>query len=205
MKYSINIIANIVFEVFIIFNFSLWLIGCNGIGLHGNNNDMVGVSITGVHHIGPDFNITDFYVDGYDGSNVGRGGGGGRYVCCVMLPSKWRPNLSVEVRWSVANWSKEVKEETKVGNYRSLTFEKYKARVPVEKYTSAENIYVHFFSGGRVRVVSSSSGPRGSLHPILRDDIRAAEIATIGTPVDSLFTESELDELRAANYRSGVR
>jgi hypothetical protein len=62
-----------------------------------------------------------------------------------MLPSKWRQDLSVEVSRSVANWSKEVKEETKNVNYGSLTFEKYKARVPAEKYISAEDINVHFF------------------------------------------------------------
>jgi hypothetical protein len=180
--------------------FSLCSIGCGSILLHANDNDFAGVTVTGIHHIGPDFNIADFYVDGYSGSNVGREGGGGRYVCCVMLPSKWRPGLSVEVRWSVANWSKEILAETNVGNYRSLTFQRYKARVPVEKYISAENMYVHFFPGGKIRVVSSSSGPRGTRHPILEDDPRAAEIATTGTPVDAMFTESELDKIRAARY-----
>jgi hypothetical protein len=77
--------------------------------------------------------------------------------------------------------------------------------VPVEKYISAENIYVHFFPSGKVRVVSSTSGPGGRLHPILQDDPRAAEIATIGTPVDDLFTESELDKLREEHDRSGWR
>jgi hypothetical protein len=205
MKTSKNTIVSIVSSILSILIFSLWLAGCNSISLRGNNDDYIGVSITGVHHIGPDFNISDFYVDGYSGSNVGRGGGGGRYVCCAMLPSKWRPDLSVEVRWSVANWSKEITEETKRGNYKSLTFEKYKARVPVEKYISAENIYVHFFPGGKVRVVSSSSSPRSNLHPVMREDPRAAEIAATGTPVDNLFTESELDKLRAENYKSGWR
>jgi hypothetical protein len=113
MKTSKNTIVNTVSSIFTILIFSLWLTGCNGISMRGNNYNYIGVSITCVHHIGPDFNITDFYVDGYSGSNVGRGGGGGRYVCCAMLPSKWRPDLSVEVRWSIANWSKEITEETK--------------------------------------------------------------------------------------------
>jgi hypothetical protein len=190
---------------FSIIFFSLCLIGCGGIASRENTNEFVGVTVTGIHHIGPDFNIADFYVDGYSGSNVGREGGGGRYVCCVMLPSKWRPGLSVDVRWSVANWSKEVMVETDVGNYKSITFKRYKARVPVEKYYSAENMYVHFFPGGRIRVVSSLSGPRGTEHPILVRDQRAAEIATIGTPVYSMFTESELDEFRAVHDKSGWR
>jgi hypothetical protein len=55
------------------------------------SDSFTGVGLTGVQHIGPNFNISEFYVDGYYGSNVGREGGGGRHVCCVSLPKKWRP------------------------------------------------------------------------------------------------------------------
>ena len=134
MKTLMNFINGWVLYYFSVFIFSLCLIGCGGIMPRENNNEFVGVTVTGIHHIGPDFSIADFYVDGYSGSNVGREGGGGRYVCCVMLPSKWRPGLSVDVRWSVANWSKEVMAETDVGNYKSITFQRYKARcrVPID-------------------------------------------------------------------------
>lgn len=201
METSRNFMSGWNSAYFSIFIFSLCLIGCGGITSRENANEFIGVTVTGIHHIGPNFNIADFYVDGYSGSNVGREGGGGRYVCCVMLPSKWRPGLSADVRWSVADWSKEVMVETNIGNYRSVAFKRYKAIVPVERYTSAERMYVHFFSNGRIRIVSSNFGPRGSQHPILENDPSAAEIATTGTPVDAMFTESELDKIRSARYK----
>jgi hypothetical protein len=85
--------------------------------------------------MGDNFEISAFYVDGYNGGNVSRTGGGGSNVCCVMLPGKWRRELVVELRWSVSDLSKE-NEKEKV----------YKALVPVEKYDDAPGqLYAHFF------------------------------------------------------------
>ncbi|WP_092400080.1 DUF3304 domain-containing protein [Collimonas sp. OK412] len=77
--------------------------GCASVQAGINDRNFTPVSLTGVQHIGPDFNISDFYVNGISGSNVGRGGGGG-IVCCVALPKKWRPDFTVEVRWAVGDW-----------------------------------------------------------------------------------------------------
>jgi hypothetical protein len=170
------------------------LLGCADIHTAANGAQFTGVGLTGVQHIGPDFNISDFYVNGYPGSNVGRGGGGGSDVCCVSLPNKWRPGLAVEVRWAVGNWSKENRQELAAGNYRSITFERYKAIVPLEKYDAPEQLYVHFFPGGKVRVVSSFLGSRNPAHPILGNDPRAADSATAGMLIKELFTKEELDE-----------
>lgn len=176
---------------------ALALMGCAGIQTAAKGDQFTGVGLTGVQHIGPDFNISDFYVDGYPGSNVGRSGGGARDVCCVSLPNKWRPGLTVEVRWAVGNWSKENQQEIAAGNYKSITFARYKAMVPIEKYDTPEQLYVHFFQGGKVRVVSSFPGYGNPAHPVLRNDPRAADSATIGMPIKELFTKEELaDKLR---------
>jgi hypothetical protein len=174
----------------------LTCVGCASVQAGINDRNFTPVSLTGVQHIGPDFNISDFYVDHTSGSNVGRGGGGGGIVCCVALPKKWRPNFTVEVRWAVGDWSKQNKEETALGNFQSITFERYKAIVPVEKYDEAERVWVHFFAGGKVRVVSSAPGSLSKIHPIQRDDQHAADSATIGSHIDSLFTSEELAEMR---------
>jgi hypothetical protein len=177
---------------FFVFTF----VGCASVRTGVDENNFTSVELSGVQHMGPNFNISDFYVDHTSGSNVGRGGGGGGIVCCVALPKKWRPNFTVEVRWAVGDWSKQNKEETALGNFQSIIFERYKAIVPVEKYDEAEHVWVHFFAGGKVRVVSSAPGSLSKIHPIQRDDQHAADSATIGSHIDSLFTSEELAEMR---------
>lgn len=162
-----------------------------------NHRRLLAVGITGVHHMGENFNISEFYVDGYSGGNVGKGGGGGSDFCCVMLPEKWRPGLVAELRWSVSDWSKENGDEIKVGNYRSVTWTNFKAYVPVEKYAGEpEQLYVHFFAGGRARIVSSFPGPGSLKHPVQRGDAHASTVATLGTQVPSVFTKAELAEMK---------
>ena len=154
------------------------------------------VELTGVHHMGPNYKIDTFYVNTTYGGNVGREGGGGRITCCVELPAKWRPGLMVTVRWAVGDWSQENTAEIEKGNYRSvLPGGRYRAQIPVEKYESAEHLYVHFFAGGKARVVSSLAGP-GIYHPISENDPHAVEQATLAARVDQLFTEIELADMR---------
>lgn len=173
------------------------------------NNRLLMAGLTGVHHMGDQFNIPVFYLDGYSGGNVGREGGGGSNVCCIMLPENWRPKLVVELRWSVSDWSNENEKETANGNYQSITWESFKALVPVEKYDGKPGrLYVHFFAGGKARVVASSAGADGVAHPIQRDDPHAAEVATRGLGVAAIFTDAELSEMsrksdeRKAKYGS---
>lgn len=154
-----------------------------------------GVSMTGVHHMGDKFNVAQFYVNGYDGSNVGREGGGGSDVCCVLLPRKWRPGLTVEVRWSVNDWSRENRAQIEADDDSSVGGLGYIAQVPVERYEAAEHVWVHFFSGGKVRVVSSMTGSGGPKHPIQDDDQHAIDSATAGRQVDALFSRAELVEM----------
>eukprot|EP01032_Pedospumella_encystans_P001927 gene1927-2261_t len=99
-------------------------------------------ALVGTHHMSADFNVVDFYVDDHSGSNVGREGGGGSLLCCVMLPWRWRPDLTVEVRWMVGDWSKEVPSLLAAGDYSSIAVEGiYLAKVPVEPYEETGNLY----------------------------------------------------------------
>lgn len=156
----------------------------------------VTAGLTGIQHLGSNFKIDEFNVDGTDGGNVGWEGGGGSSSCCVKIPRKWRPGLTVMVRWAASNWSKANRSETAAGNYESVSTEgMYRARIPIEKYTEAGDLYVHFFAGGKARVVSTLYS-RGIYHPILDSDDRAIEQATTGVPVDQLFTDKEHAEIR---------
>ena len=162
---------------------------------------LAAVGLTGVHHLGDKFNIADFYVDGYNGSNVGREGGGGRTVCCVLLPKKWRPGLSVEVRWSVNDWSHENRAEIEAGNDRSIAGLGYIARVPVDRYEKAAQLWVHFYAGGKARVLSSEIYSESKQHPIQDDDPHAIDSATAGRSVDALFSPEELAEMERKDLK----
>lgn len=152
------------------------------------------VDLSGVHHLGDKFNVPQFYVDGGYYGNVGREGGGGD-TCCVLLPKKWRPGLSVEIRWSIGDWTNENRAELGAGNFDSVSGKAYIARVPVERYVVAEHLWVHFFAGGKVRVVSSPTGSWGEKHPIHDSDPHAIDRATAGRRVAILFSPEELAEM----------
>jgi hypothetical protein len=156
----------------------------------------IGVSFSGVQHMGSRYAVSGFYVDGGYGSNIGRGGGGGM-ICCVALPEKWRPGMTAEIRWNVLHWSDnapihldpstpEIVDDA--GTYRA-------AKVPVEKYDEPGMLWVHFFPGGLVRVVVSNVGPQNDEYPIRRGEPREALRATKGIPVTELFSKAELAEL----------
>lgn len=157
---------------------------CGGIRVADDDSkEPIGVMIVGVHHLGPNFNISKFYIDGHYSLNVGREGGGGSFVCCVELPRVWQPGMTAKVRWSVNDWSNAVMSEVDAGDYKSMGFENYEAVVPIEKYGEVGNLYAHFFSNGKVRLVSSAFSVRNAQHAIQRNDPRAVEIATQGTKV----------------------
>jgi hypothetical protein len=164
---------------------------------NAKRDQFVAVDLNGMQHIGPDFNIAQFYVDGIDGFNVGREGGGGGDVCCILLPTQWRPGLSVDLRWSINDWSKEIPSEIKVGNYSSvMSGGVYRARVPLERYETPDRVRVHFFAGGKARVVVMHSPGLDELNQeFLSIDSYLAKSATVGKRVDDSFTKEESDEV----------
>lgn len=153
------------------------------------------VSLSARHHLGENFNIPVFYVNRSIGDNVGREGDSGT-TCCIFLPKKWRPGLSVEVRWEIGDWSHENRQEIQAHNYKSaISGGVFIAQVPVERYDEPARIWVHFFAGGKARVISSSIGSGGSLHPIQDIDPHAGDSATAGKPITAIFSPAEIQEL----------
>ena len=153
------------------------------------------VSLGAAHHLGEKFNIPEFYVDRNISLSVGREGGSGT-TCCMLLPRVWRPGLSVEVRWELDDWSNESPDELLPGKSDSLgSGGLFIAQVPVERYEHAEQVWVHFFKGNKVRVVSSSIGSEGTHHPIRDSDPHAGDSATVGRPIHAMFSPAELLEM----------
>jgi hypothetical protein len=175
---------------------SALLAGVRSLQATSRAESFAAVGLTGVHHMGDKFNVPQFFVDGYYGSNVGREGGGGSDVCCVSLPRRWRPGLSVEVRWAVDDFTHEKPAEVEVGNFDSVVGGgTFIAQVPVERYEPAEHLWVHFFPGGKVRVISSMPGSGGPKHPIQDNDPHAIDTATAGRRVAALFSAAEIAEM----------
>jgi hypothetical protein len=160
-----------------------------------NRSDFTAVSVSGVQHLGSKYAISEFHVNGYYASNVGRNGGGARMVCCVEIPERWRPGLTAEVRWAVVRWTREAFNADGIPQSEAVeSVGVYRGNVPVEKYASVGPMWVHFFGDGEVRIVISSIDPDGEGHPIQRNDSRAADAATQGKPVEALFSKEEIAE-----------
>lgn len=174
----------------------LGLAACANLQAQRVNTDLVPVGVIGVQHMGPNFNVSEFYIDNAGGGNIPRTGGGGGNICCAALPKKWHPGMTALVRWSVGDWSHENRAEIEAENYTSIkSGGLFKATVPIEKYDTPDDIYVHFFPGGKVRVISSNLGVLHPDYPIPygpHDDATA----TVGVPVQELFTKEELLQKR---------
>lgn len=113
----------------------------------------IGTGITGIDHLPDHLSVQNFWVNGYRAAQAGKGGSN---VCCATLPRKWRSELKVQIRWSVADW-------------QAGTWTCYVREVPVEPYEEVGQLWVHFLSDGSVRVVSSIEGPRSPTYPGPRD------------------------------------
>jgi len=161
---------------------------CSVIYTYYKVDDHIPVSLTGIHHLGSDYRIAEFYIDKYGGDNVGESGYSG-IVCCRMLPRQWSPGLKANVRWEIHHIvrpSDHAKPETE--EIAGI----YQAQVPIEHYLKPDRLWVHFFPNGRVRIVVSPEGSDSEKHPIHPNDEQAMSQAVTGTPVNSLFTEEEI-------------
>jgi len=118
-------------------------------------DDKVGVGITGIDHLADHLSVQNFWVDGYNAAQAGKGG---RTVCCAMVPARWRQGLKVHVRWNVTNW-------------RDRTSESFEREVEVDRYQETGHMFVHFLADGSVRVLLSDYYPESDKYPGPRDPV----------------------------------
>ena len=101
--------------------------------------------------------IHSFYVEEpasssrLGGREAGGTNCGGLIAAGYALPKTWFPGMKVKVRWK-PNGREWVEKTTNIMRYEKVG-----------------DIYVHFFQGDQVRVISANSGPTSSIHPIPRD------------------------------------
>lgn len=180
------------FAIVLVFTGAIFWFGYSKFLSPSHSEETAAASIIGVHHFGEGYLISDFYIDKYGAGGVQRSGGGGSIICCVILPLKWRPNLTTEIRWRVEDWTRANYIEIDAGNYESVTQKgMYIAKVAVEKYDEPHDLYVHFFPRGRVRVLSTMYAPTSLSHPVLYGRRDSDPLATAGWPINEMFSQAE--------------
>ncbi len=125
----------ILFDRLVLFCFSS-LFFC--VFLAGCEQDSVGLEINAVNYTNK--HIYDFTVNGYGGANVTAYGGGGSFVCCIVIPVKWREDLTVAVRWADNDGNPEL----------------YKERIVVVPEYGPDDygfLTVHFFPDDEIKVL----------------------------------------------------
>lgn len=124
--------------------------------------------------------IVGVWINGEGGIlNVPSYGGGGGEVCCVVLPSYWRPGLKAAVRWEEdGDWLTDDHGQIVYRDGRRV----YVARPPKERtvdippYVGGEGsemgrLQIYFLPNDEVAVLVSTSypGSPGNSHPYPKD------------------------------------
>ncbi|ALK30132.1 DUF3304 domain-containing protein [Burkholderia plantarii] len=105
------------------------------------------------------YNYTGYYIGGFrignEGQEISAGGpnvfpkepgeersGGGKYVCCIGIPEKWRSGMKLVVKWNVDK----ILDGKHLGTWYTAT-----TKVPPYGPRTAGFI-VHFLPGDRIRI-----------------------------------------------------
>ena len=134
--------------------FSLLLAACG-------DEEKIGVSYLGLNHT--DKSIVSVIVNDEGGVlDVSAHGGGGKIVCCVMLPRKWKPGLIVTIKWQEGGtFQRDEKGAVVKKNGVPVVIEgPWKERtVEVPKYEAMGEFYIVFFPNDEVKVAVSNGIP----------------------------------------------
>jgi len=128
----------------------------------------VTVGITGYNFTAE--GVQEYYVNGMRGSNLPPYGGGGSTSCCVSLPAKWSPELTVKVSWTIGHYTRPW------GERKNMTVQQESACcwhqrtlskvVPVERYDErVGRVQVFFLANDELKVWVSDIGLLSPDHP----------------------------------------
>ncbi|AYQ40752.1 lipoprotein [Burkholderia aenigmatica] len=111
----------------------------------GGEDAGIGLKLNALNYT--DVPIGTYSVDGTWGGNVAAriGSAGGSIMCCVSVPQKWRPGLTVQVEWR--------NDEMYRRNPNAVA----SRVVPVEPYGSFSDgyLWIVFFPGDRIKAYAS--------------------------------------------------
>jgi len=162
----------------------------------------VWVAVAAAHYFPEHHRIDEFYIDRRFYGHSGFDGGAGMGVCCVWLPSRWRPGMEVDVRWGVTDWTASpIDSDANSGTGKVKVVGIYRAKAQVEQYDEADDVFVHFFEGGKVRVAPGVRDFRKDEEGRASIE-RAASRAVLGEKVNEFFTAGERAEMLRETEKS---
>jgi hypothetical protein len=127
--------------------------------------EMDSVSYQGANHT----NIAAMYVtiNGEGGIMIAMEHGYGGNVCCVNVPKKWRPGLTVTVGWQDEGHflrDKNGNEVLRDGNNILVSAPRKTKTVAIPEYATPEILWIHFFPNDEIKLVMSKYGPGHPKH-----------------------------------------
>lgn len=157
----------------IFFSCVVILVGCDQSGASGSSAG----NIRGYNHVASQ-HVNWFTVDGYRATLSGN-------TCCVMIPDKWRPGLTVHIEWEIDPNPREKIPRLKQGSgfepkalaQHEAKYRRYSADVPIPEYENSAGVSVHFLPCQKVKVYAGIASYGADTHPI-KEPINMQEPAT---------------------------
>ncbi|MDB6047859.1 MAG: hypothetical protein JWR17_605 [Pseudomonas sp.] len=134
--------------------------------------DRLGIPIEGYNHTSAAINHFD--VNGNGGPNIGPFGGGGSQMCCVAMPRKWYPGLTVVVEWEKDPTPFDSATFTEPPfsdawrnrmQLQEADYTHHRAVVEVAPYERLGAITLHFLPCNQVKVSADQTYPGIANHP----------------------------------------
>ena len=147
----------------------LFLVCVSGLALQGCTEPkpkMLGAPIEGYSHTSAAINR--FSVNGNGGPNLSPYGYNGGQMCCVALPVKWRPDLTVVVEWekdpdphAYGGWSEPLFSDgwSKRMEEHETHYTRHRVVAPVARYEELGLVNVHFLPCNQVAVSAGATYP----------------------------------------------
>lgn len=132
---------------------------------------MLGGPVEGYNHTSAAINR--FTVNGAGGPNIGPYQGGGKHVCCGVLPRHWRPGLRAIVEWennpnpgASVGWPSHGTDGWREAYKKhAANFTHHRIVVEIAQYDSSGPLIVHFLPCDMVRVAATPIVPRNQATP----------------------------------------
>ena len=128
--------------------------------------EMLPAPVEGYNHTSAAIN--HFTVNGAGGPNIGPHQGGGKQVCCGVLPRHWRPGLRAIVEWekdpnagASRSWPEPLFSDAwhaRMKEHQSR-YTRHSATVEIAPYRTPGDLVVHFLPCDQVKVASAEVTP----------------------------------------------